>query len=329
MNGLNSVALRRAAAAFACAALLGSTGRGQAPQEQQPPPIRVRVELVNVGVTVTDAPGHFIEGLHREDFHVFDNGVEQPIAGFLPISEPAQVVLLIECGPAVYFLGKNHLQAADNLLSALSPGDRVAIACYSKRPELVLDFTPDKSAARLALDNLNFIVGFAELNLSSSLASTIDWLALKPGKKSIVLLSTGIDSSSPENWQVIERRLKTSDVRILAVSLSGDFRKPAKRRKLSPEERSDRAFVKQGFVRADRWLHQVSEATGGRVYFPKNAKEFQRAYGEIAQLVRHEYSLAFKPPVLDGRLHSIQVGVKGSSYRVSHRQAYLAPTDSK
>ncbi len=303
--------------------------RAQAPQEQQPPPIRVRVELVDVGVTITDSHGRFIEGLHREDFHVFDNGLEQPLASFVSIAEPAQVVLLIECGPAVYLLGKSHLQAASNLLSALTTGDRVAVACYSKATELVLDFTTDKSAARLALDNLNFIVGFGELNLSSSLVTTIEWLAAMRGKKTIVLLSTGIDTSRAENWRFIEQKLKTSDIRILAVSLSGYFRKPVKGRKLSREERLDRAFVKQGFAVADRWLREVSETTGGRVYFPKNAKEFRRAYAQIAQLVRHEYSLAFKPPVLDGRLHFIEVRVKRSAYRVSHRQAYLAPTDSK
>jgi hypothetical protein len=83
--------------------------------------------------------------------------------------------------------------------------------------------------------------------------------------------------------------------------------------------------VKQVFAQADQSLRALSEATGGRVYFPRNTKEFDRAYSEIAQLVRHEYSLAFVPPSHDDRLHSIEVKVKGSSYRVDHRQAYLAP----
>ena len=124
---------------------------------------------------------------------------------------------------------------------------------------------------------------------------------------------------------MVQQKLKTSDVRILAVSLYGDFRKPAKHRKLSPQERSDRAFVKRGFAAADQSLHELSEATGGRVYFPKNQKEFDRAYAEVAQLVRHEYSLAFTPSSHDGQLHSITVQVKGFGRRVDHRQAYLAP----
>jgi Ca-activated chloride channel family protein len=287
--------------------------------------IQVAVDRVNVGVIVTDHSGHFVEGLHREDFRVFDNGVEQPVRGFTAIEEPAQVLLLIEAGPAVHLLGNNHVRASDKLLNNLSPNDRVAIASYSRSPELLLDFTADKPTARFALQNLSFALGFGELNLASSLASAIDWLGASPGKKTLVVLSTGVDTSPPTKWQGIEQKLKTSDVRILAVSLSGDFRKPAKSRKLSPQEREDRAWVKQVFSQADQALHELSMATGGRVYLPRNEKEFDRAYSEIAQLVRHEYSIAFTPPANDGQVHTIQVKVKRLWCRVDHRQAYIAP----
>jgi Ca-activated chloride channel family protein len=294
-------------------------------QTQQGPTIRVTVNRVNVGVTVTDSSGHFISGLRRQDFHFFDNGAEQPITDFLPIEEPAQLVLLVESGPAVLLVGKDHVRAADALLASVSPTDRVAIASYSRTPELLLDFTRDKTAARLALQNLNFASGFGQLNLSASLASTLDWLAPLPGKKTVVLLSTGVDMSPTQNWQIIQQKLNTSDVRILAVSLAGDFRKPAKHKKLSTDEREARAFVKQVFGEADQWLRELSHSTGGRAYFPKNTKEFARAYAEIAQLVRHEYSLAFTPPTADGQIHSLKVKAKHSWYQVDRRQAYLAP----
>jgi Ca-activated chloride channel family protein len=294
-------------------------------QSQQPPPIRVTVNRVNVGVTVTDSTGHFIEGLRREDFQLFDNGVEQPITDFLSVEEPAQLLLLIESGPAVYFLGQSHFRAADALLTSISPADRVAVAAYSNAPRLILGFTPDKAAARYALQNLNFNLGFAELNLSASVATMLDWMAPLPGKKTIVLLSTGFDTSPTENWQIVQQKLQTSDVRILAVSLSGDFRKPVKGKKRAVPNTAERESVNEGFRKADESLQQLSAATGGRVYFPANADEFNRAYAEIAQLIRHEYSLAFAPPTADGQLHSLKVKAKNSSYQVDHRQAYLAP----
>jgi Ca-activated chloride channel family protein len=295
-------------------------------QTQQPPPIRVAVNRVNIGVTVTDSAGHFVEGLRREDFHVLDNDVEQPVTDFLPIEEPAQLLLLIESGPAVLLLSKTHLLAADMLLTKLAATDRVAIASYSKMPQLVLDFTTNKTEARFALQNINFSNDFADLNLSSSLAAAIDWLAPLPGKKAIVLLSTGVDSSPPDDPQAIQRKLLTSDVRLLAVSLAGDFRRPAKKRKkLSAQDRANRAEVKEGFAEADQALRELSKLTGGRVYFPSSAEEFSRAYAEIAQLIRHEYSIAFAPPAADGQLHSLKIKVRDRSYQVDHRQAYLAP----
>src|SRR5690349_10467189 len=78
---------------FVLALLLTACPSGA--QESQPvPAIRVNVERVNVSVAVTDAAGNFIEGLRREDFRVFDNNVEQPITDFLPVEEPAQILLL-------------------------------------------------------------------------------------------------------------------------------------------------------------------------------------------------------------------------------------------
>ena len=152
-----------------------------------------------------------------------------------------------------------------------------------------------------------------------------------PGKKTIVLLSTGVDTSPPEDPQAIQRKLLTSDIRILAVSLSADFRKPAKKHKKRDASRLlpiAPPSTKRAFAKPTNRCEQLAAATGGRVYFPTNADEFSRAYAEIAQLVRHEYSLAFALPAADGQLHSLKVKAKKSSYQVDHRQAYLAPPQS-
>src|SRR5262249_4123127 len=137
----------RLSLALAAALVSAASTRGQQPSAQQPPSIRVGVDRVNVGVIVTDSSGRFVEGLRREDFRVFDNGVEQPISGFLSNDDPAQVLLLIESGPAVLFVGKTNVLAADRLLASLADDDRVALASYSRTPQLLFDFSPDKSSA--------------------------------------------------------------------------------------------------------------------------------------------------------------------------------------
>jgi VWFA-related protein len=305
-------------------------------QETPPTPdqtIHVSVDRVNVGVIVTDSRGNFVEGLRREDFHLFDNTVEQPVSDFTAIEEPAQVLLLIEAGPAVYLLEGGHLQAAHSLLNGLSSGDRVAVVKYAESPTALLDFTTDKQSTFAALGQLRFNLGFGSLNLSASISKVLEWLANTQGKKTIVLLSTGVDTSPMNESALVIQRLKISDVRLLAVSLMGGLQNPQPSgKKKSPKVNPSQSAVE--FERANQLLKSMAESTGGRAYFPATEKEFHSAYAEIAQLVRHEYSLAFAPPARDGRVHSIEVRIGApqapaplaAPYRLDHRQVYLAPS---
>ena len=304
--------------------------RAQQSPQAQTPAVRVSVERVNVGVIVTNSQGNFAEGLTRANFHIFDNGLEQTITDFAAIDEPAQVLLLIEAGPAVYLLETSHLSAAHGFLQGLAPSDRVALVKYAEAPEPILDFTADKELASSALGALHYNLGFGSLNLSASLAKTLAWLNNTEGKKTIVLLSTGIDTSPSNESRVILSRLRTSDVRLFAVSLVGELRASPKDKKKSPARKS--AGDPQ-FGEADQFLQQLAESTGGRAYFPASLKDFRSAYAELAQLIRHEYSIAFAPQARDGAVHTIKVTVDPPSgatnapvmYRVDHRQAYVAP----
>jgi VWFA-related protein len=306
--------------------------------QEQPTPtgqtIRLDVDRVNVGVIVTDAKGNFVEGLQQQDFQILDSGKAQPITDFASIDAPAQVLLLLEAGPAVYLLQDSHLFVANTLLNGLSAGDRVGIVAYNNAPTALLDFTSDKRAAGDALDRAQFTLGFGDLNLASSLNTVLDWLERVGGKKTIVLVSSGVDTSPANNVQSLLGRLQSGDVRILSVSMSGPLRNGNKGTKQQIRE------TQQAFGQADAWLKTLSEATGGRAFFPENAKAFDATYKQIAKLVRHEYSLAFAPPTADGAAHTIDVKVGANAgidksqktttndlpeYRVDHRKAYIAP----
>lgn len=214
--------------------------------------IRINVARVNVGVLVTDEKGKFVEGLRREAFHVFDNGTQQPITEFAPIEEPGQVLLLVEAGPAAYFLQGANLFAADAMLKGLSAEDRVAVARYTDAPLGIQDFTTDKASAQAALSSIQFNLGFADLNLSSSLGSVLDWLERVPGKKTIVLISTGVDTSAASAVAALQARLQTGDVRILCVSTSGPLRNGKRGGKAKIQQTQDE------FAAADRRLQTIA-----------------------------------------------------------------------
>ena len=319
---------------FAAPLCLISSAHAQEDRQEKTQAIRVSVDRVNVGVIVTDSSGQFVAGLRREDFHILDNGVEQPLSDFATIEEPAQVLLLVEAGPAVYLLEGGHLQAALALLDGLSSSDRVAVVKYADAPRALLDFTADKQAVVGAFGQLRFNLGFGSLNLSSSVSRILEWLTGVQGKKSIVLLSTGVDTSASNESALVIQQLTVSDVRLLAVSLAGGLQDPQPIKKKKSLAKNSIQTARQ-FEEADQLLKRMAESTGGRAYFPLNAEDFHSAYGEIAQLVRHEYSLAFVPPIRDGMVHSIKVLVdiprtpapntQVAQYRIDHRQAYLAP----
>ena len=309
--------------------LISARGHAQEAPATANQAIRVNVARVNVGVVVTDEKGKFVEGLQRGTFHVFDNATELPITEFASIEEPGQVLLLVEAGPAAYFLQGANLFAADAMLQGLSAGDRVAVARYTDAPLGIQDFTTDKVSAQAALSSIQFNLGFADLNLSSSLNSVLDWLERVPGKKTIVLISTGVDTSPTPAAAALQTRLQIGDVRILCVSTSGPLRNGKLGGKAKIQQTQDE------FAAADRRLQSIADLTGGRAYFPMNGKAFQETYKQVAEIVRHEYSLAFALPAADGAIHSIEVkvdrlssaGKSASAYRVDHRKGYQAPKE--
>jgi len=120
------------------------------------------------------------------------------------------------------------------------------------------------------------------------------------------------------------------DVRILCVSTSGPLRNGKQGGKAKIQQTQDE------FAAADRRLQAIAGAYGGRAYFPMSGKAFQETYKQVAEIVRHEYSLAFALPVADGAVHSIDVKVDRSwrggkipaaAFRVDHRKGYQAPKE--
>jgi len=299
-----------------------------APGQAAPTPqISVKVNLVAVPVTVTDARGGFVSKLTRENFRLLVDDTEQPIEYFSPEEEPAQVLILLETGPAVYLLRREHITAATALLAGLGADDRVAVASYSDQPQLLLDFTADKREAADSLTSAGCALGMTNLNFYASMGSALDWLAAGDGKRAIVALTTGLDSSGPGAWQQLVARMRQSNVMVLPVALGGELR-DTKTRAKKPSDASAPIGEEMSFAESNRALEAIAEETGGRAFFPRNARDFQDAYKRIALLLRHQYSLGFTAPLADGRYHTIRVefaGEGGKGYRINSRRGFLAP----
>jgi Ca-activated chloride channel homolog len=305
----------------------------QQPPASPPQALTASTEIVKVDASILDNHGNFVGGLARSNFRILDNGTAQPIAFFAPLEAPAQILVVLETSPAVYLIHNQHLVAAYALVDGLAADDQVALVAYDQSPREILKFTADKSALLAALDGLQYTIGMGSLNFYDSISGTLDWLRPGTGKRAMVILTTGLDSSPPAHWDALVSKLHGEDVVIFAVALGGALRGESqnKTKRSAPPSASDEAFAK-----ADRALRSLATITGGRAYFPRSEQDFVPIYHEIASALRHQYVLGIVP-AHDGQFHALAVEAldangqrmnppsKKPAFRIFSREGYLAP----
>lgn len=335
------------------AALAALCAFAQSPAVDSPEQaLKTKTELVKLDVTVLDSNGNFAEGLKEQDFHVSDDGAEQPILYFAPVTDAAKVVVVLETSPSVYLIKNEHIAAAYSLLKGLSADDEVALVTYSDVPRNAMPFTTNKAQLLSALGSADYMIGSGALNLYYTVSSVVDGLARFPGKKAIILLTTGLDSSPRSQWTKLTQKLRESDVVIFSVGLLGPLTNTlADDQKHSKHVPGGSAFD-SGDLRSDPTLQKANQGltalatiTGGQAYFPASGSEFAPVYRQIAACLRNEYVIGIAPGH-DGQFHHLMVTVGGADtvpsqkkekhkkkkkehgeaqYRVSFRQGYIAP----
>ena len=323
---------------FACASLDAThiaTWGQQSPASAPEHPLQVTTEIVKLDASVLDERGELVGGLQQKNFRVLDAGAEQPVLYFAPTDAPVQILVMIETGPAVYLIQNDHIAALDALAAGLPPDDEIALVAYNQLPTTILPFTRDRASLTSVLGQIQYTLGFGELNLFDSISAVLDSLAPAVGKKALVLLTTGLDSSPASRWQALEQKLRGTDVVIFPVALGAALRTPVKKNKTKNKSLAeDKPGV---FAEADKNLRSLAEITGGRAFFPESAADFVPTYREIAATLRHQYVLGIAP-AHDGQFHPLNVQIlddagapysptgKNISRKIFVRQGYLAPT---
>jgi VWFA-related protein len=297
--------------------------------------IRVNVPLVTVDALVQTKDGHFIPGLKKDNFKVFEDGVPQQISNFSQSEAPVTAVLLVEFAATNYYFMYDALNAAYNFANTLKPQDWVAVAYYDMRPHILVDFTQDKRAVFGALNQLRIPV-FSETNLFDALYDTLDRMDRIEGRKEIVLISTGRDTFSKLNLDQIMKKVKsTPNVTIFAISIGRALREWA-------EAHGYMGSISElDFLQADNQMNTFARMTGGQAYFPRFEGELPEIFHDIGQTIRNQYTIAYHPsnPKLDGTYRKIKVEVvapnggplkvlnqknKEVKYQVIAREGYTA-----
>jgi len=305
--------------------------------------IQVNVPLVEVPVMViATKDGQFISNLSKENFKVFEDGVQQNISNFTVSEAPITAVLLVEYAATNYSFMIEALRASYSFAQSLKKDDWVAVEYYDMHTQILVDFTQDKSAIFGALNQLR-IPGFSETNLFDALYDTCDRLDRVEGHKYIILISTGFDSFSRINLDQITKKIKaTKDVTIFPISIGWTLREYCEVNHCTGMTRGMGIPVTQmDYLQADNEMQTFARMTGGRFYQPRFQAEYPEIFQSIAGDIRHQYQIAYHPtnPKLDGSYRKLKVEVtapdggplkvrdqkgKDVKYQIIAREGYTA-----
>jgi len=323
------------------------TARGQQQQQQQPAEpqqtpgfsISVTVPVVNVDVVVTDNNGNFLTGLKQENFRIIEDGVTQVVTNFAPSDAPITIVLVLEFSRLGYqFFSYNAVNWAAAFLSNLKPTDWVALQTFDMRPKIEVDFTHDPREIIGGLRQMVFPT-FSESNLFDAVADTLDRIEDVKGKKSVLVLASGIDTFSRMNLDQVMKRIRKTDATIYTVGVGEQLFMRLDASNLGGQGQQ---LV---YLQAKNQLRTFAAITGGRSFSPRFDGEIPGIMQEIAASLRNQYSMAYTPSntARDGKYRKIKVELvapdggpltvtdqkgKKMKFQVYARQGYTAPSSN-
>jgi Ca-activated chloride channel family protein len=264
--------------------------------------IKVQVRLVEVYASIHDKKGHFVDGLSRENFEVFEDGKPQPIAAFDSTSQSLSCAILLDTTGSMGEALPRVKNSIVKLIDELGPEDSVAIYTFDQRLVVRQDFTTDKSAAKRAALRTR---AEGETALFDALSEAAQELSQRSGKKVLILFTDGDDNSSVLNASAAVARAKKAGVPLYAIA-EGEATRSKNLRKL---------------------LDELSERTGGAAYKVEKPGDIEQVFHEISEDVRHLYMISYRPPqgANDGKWRKIDVTVKGpKDYRIRAKEGYFA-----
>jgi VWFA-related protein len=273
--------------------------------------------LVVIPVSVTDASNRFVLGLQKEDFHLFDDGVEQSISHFSGEDAPLSIGLAFDESGSMDYKLRTSRDAAVQFLQTLSGGDEAFLVEFNETVKLSVGFTTHADQLQTALKNSQ--PGGLTAMLDAVDFSLKEMKKAKNPRKAIVIVSDGGDNSSHYTAAQIEALVREADVQIYAM---GVF-EPMFNLGLSSAE-----------ISGPKLLSEIATQTGGRAFAATLSSDLPAVASRIAIELRNQYVLGYYPKdqVKDGKYHKIEIKVtqpKGITPIKEHwRLGYYAPSEN-
>jgi VWFA-related protein len=273
---------------------------------------KVRVELVNVLMTVTDKKNRTVIDMTKDDFHVFEGGQPQTIRYFSRETDlPLRIAILIDTSNSIRDRLRFEQEAAiDFLTTTIRRGKDLAfVVGFDVEPQLVQDYTDNNEKLADAIRKLQAggVTSLYDALFFSSKEKLYYFPPPEPYlRRVMIIISDGQDNQSEHTREEALAMAQRAEVTIFTIS-------------------TNRTGAE---ARGDKVLRYLAQQTGGRAFFPFEAGELAEDFQQIGRELRSQYSLAYVSTnaVHDGTFRNILVQPLDKNVHVRAKAGYFAPS---
>jgi Ca-activated chloride channel family protein len=288
----------------------------QAPPQAPVQSFRTGVELVSLSVTVTDRENHYVDGLTANDFAVYEDGVKQDVTYFDHSNTPVALALLLDTSASMEDKLRTAQEAAIGFARRVRPQDLAELVDFDTRVQVLQGFTNQPALLEEAIRKTT-------AEGSTSLFNAV-YIALQEMKKlratsandirrqALVVMSDGEDTSSLLSFDEVLDLAKRSETGIFAIAT---------------RSAGDETVNAKQFNEADYVLRQLTQQTGGRLFFPHRIEDLPAIYAQISDELASQYLLGYssKNPKRDGAWRRVVVRTSRAGTEARTKQGYFAP----
>jgi Ca-activated chloride channel family protein len=298
--------------------------------------VRISTALVTVPVSVMDRQGRFIDHLRREDFLIYEDGVEQEVAFFETADKPFTVALVLDVSDSARLKLAEIQEAAVAFLGQLHPADRVIVIAFNRDVSLMTEATSDHARAAAAIRRTRTGGGTSLYEAVSE--ATARRLRGVGGRKAVVIFTDGVDTSSKR--ASFESTLHAADeldalVYTVQYGTAGEVaggltgvQNPMGGQLVTAKGEPIEAAYKRG----ELYLRLLADGTGGRAFHAGSPGRLAEAFGRIAEELRRQYSLGYYPKNRSAggkrRRLQVRVGMPDATVRARGGYTYTSGADA-
>jgi VWFA-related protein len=283
----------------------------QAPSEENPTIIRLPVNEVALIFTVTDKHGHYIPNLQQNDFALLDDQkAPAKVNSFhQQINLPLRVGIVIDASTSIRSRFQFEQQSATEFLLDIlkARSDRAFVMGFDVTPTVTQDWTNNVDALETGVNRLRPGGGTALFDAvyTACRDKLLTERGPEPVRKAMVLISDGDDNQSRVRPDEVIKECERAETIIYAISTNW-----------TPSR-----------GKGDQVLTEMSESTGGRVFFPPSVEEMSNSFKDIEEELRSQYALTYTPAdfKFDGSFRSIYLYCNDRRYQARAKKGYFAP----